>query len=411
MNQPTEQQKAVLAAIRGAVRADASHNIVRTHTIREAKTLGMSDLIPDNWREDGSLKDTNGVWATGEQRDTANDVFTALEGAISDLYLDDCYVWVKDWYGSGSDDEPWIVVYWVGENLFQATFSYDDDQKVGIGEPVKVRPVTFYVERTAKKPTARRRKPRDLEWRKANAPSKGSVERRWLPIADIELRDDSDTEDVLKFTGFASVTGVPYPIGDAFTETIERGAFKRTLNNDDLDVQLLVNHRGLPLARTTSETLTLRETERGLFVEADLDATDPDVRALEPKMRRRDVTEMSFAFRSIDEAWNEDYTHRSLRSVDIHRGDVSIVSYGASPTTTATLRSDEARAILDGVEQRMGQKLDPRTARALLAEFTGSEIGEREDEEPEEQRKASPVVIPNYTQRARLRLATIRNAR
>jgi uncharacterized protein len=401
MKKPTLAEQALAESIRASVRADESHDLARRHAIDEAKSLGLADLLPDNWDERGALKDTAGVWSTLEQRDTANDVFTALEGAIGDLYEESAwYAWVQDWYGSGTDELPYIVIYRAGGELYSAEFEYDDDQKIVIGEPVKVRPVTLYVEREQQtKKIVRRTPSQDLERRKAKAPTKGSVEYRGLPIAGIELRDASD--GALDFTGFASMTGVPYPIGDMFTETIERGAFKRPLNNPELDVQLLVNHRGLPLARTTSGTLELREIERGLFAEAPgLDRDDPDVRALEPKMRRGDVTEMSFAFRALDEEWNEDYTHRSLRSVDIHRGDVSIVSYGASSSTTATLRSDEARALIGELERRSGERLPAAFARTLIAELTGAE--------PEEREADTPFVIPDYTKRARLRLAAIR---
>jgi hypothetical protein len=403
MRKPTHQEQSLADAIRAAVRADASHDIARRHVVEEAKNLRLAELVPDNWREDGTLKDTSGVWMTSEQRDTANDVFTALEGAIGDLYEESCwYAWVQDWYGAGNEEEPYIVIFRAGGELYSAEFSYDDDLKIVVGEPIKVRPITLYVERDAKaKGTVQRTPSQELERRKAKAPTKGSVEYRGLPIGDIELRDASDGS--LDFTGFASMTGVPYPIGDMFTETIERGAFKRTLNNPELDVQLLVNHRGLPLARTTSGTLTLREIDRGLFVEAPgLERDDPDVRALEPKMRRGDVTEMSFAFRALDEEWDDEWTHRSLRSVDIHRGDVSIVSYGASSTTTATLRSSEARAFIGDLERRSGERLPAAFARTLFAELTGTEPEEREEPPP------AAIVIPDHTKRARLRLAAIR---
>jgi HK97 family phage prohead protease len=180
-----------------------------------------------------------------------------------------------------------------------------------------------------------------LEWRQNKAPRRGEWERRQRRTGRIELRDDSD--EGLTLTGYASLTETPYDVG-FYSETISRGAFKRTLSNPDgVDVQLLVNHTGLPLARTTSGTLTLSEDDRGLKVVADLDPTDPDVRALEPKMRRGDVTEMSFAFRVTDQDWSEDYAKRRINSLEIHRGDVSVVSYGASPTTNATLRAEEVR--------------------------------------------------------------------
>jgi HK97 family phage prohead protease len=441
-----EREKTVREAIQSMARADASYDIARRHTIAEADKAGIPGLVPDNWREDGTLKETKSVWVTVEQRDTANDVFTALEGAIADAYPDpepdryyysSWYVWVQDWMGGGKEDNPYTVIFHMCGDLYSAPFEYDDENKIVLGEAVKVRPVTEYVER--------QKGAKDIEWRKAHAPAKGRPERRSVPITDtaLEVRSDDDGTDVLVLTGIASVTGVPYPVG-FYTETIERGAFKRSLNKDDLDVQLLVNHTGLPLARTTSGTLKLRETDKGLFVEAELDPEDPDVRALEPKMRRGDVTEMSFAFRSIDEDWNDDYSNRSIKSLDIHRGDVSVVSYGASPTTTATIRSEQATAILESLggeavfggfvqraEMRAGEPLSAATMealtealnalareddgerRAVLAEMLGATAPEPDpDPEPEDRGAERKVIpLPDYTKRARLQLVALGGGR
>ena len=79
----------------------------------------------------------------------------------------------------------------------------------------------------------------------------------------LELRAEATGGSVL--SGYASVFGVPYDVhsrGETFRETVAAGAFKRPLNNPALDVQLLVNHTGLPLARTTSGTMTLSGPRR-----------------------------------------------------------------------------------------------------------------------------------------------------
>ena len=152
---------------------------------------------------------------------------------------------------------------------------------------------------------------------------------------------DDPGDDAVRLAGYASTFGEPYEVWDwlgSYTETVEPGAFARTLA-DDPDVLLLVNHTGLPLARTRSGTLRLSEDNQGLLVEATLDRQDPDVRALLPKLRREDVTEMSMAFRVFRQAWNEDYTERWLLEVNLARGDVSVVSLGANPHTTVGLRS------------------------------------------------------------------------
>lgn len=144
----------------------------------------------------------------------------------------------------------------------------------------------------------------------------------------------------MKFTGYASTTETPYDMG-WYDETIARGAFKATLAQDP-DVVLNIGHgrdgSGLPIARTTAGTLTLSEDDTGLKVDADLDDEDPDVQLVARKMATGALDgQMSFAFICNQDQWNSDFTRRRLTECDIHRGDVSIVTYGANPSTTSTL--------------------------------------------------------------------------
>ncbi|MDX6692301.1 MAG: uncharacterized protein QOG15_3758 [Solirubrobacteraceae bacterium] len=178
-------------------------------------------------------------------------------------------------------------------------------------------------------PDWRRQKIADLEGQ--------GLERRTFDVSDLQLREQDD--GTLRLSGYASVTGVAYQVG-WYMETIERGAFKRTLGEQP-DVQLLIQHTGMPIARTTSRTLMLSEDDHGLKVEATLDPQDPDVRSLEIKMRRGDVDAMSFAFKVTADTWNKDRTKRAISAVSLHRGDVSVVSAGANPAALATVRAAE----------------------------------------------------------------------
>lgn len=329
----TEQQ--LRADIRSLVHADASHDEKRRELIARAADQRLAAWVPENWRADGSLREPR------EQRDSANDVFAALDGAVCDAYCEQFgswSIWVSDWYGSGTDEDSYMVVFHAGGDLWAAPFSYGEDAKVTIGEAVKVRPVTQYVERKVT---------RLVEWRKKKADElrgKG-LERRSFRADGLELREKDP--ETWTLTGYASVTEEPYEMG-FYTETIKRGAFKRTLAEDP-DVQLLINHEGLPLARTKSGTLRLEERERGLWVEADIDKADPDAIRLKRKMDRGDLDEMSFAFQVTGQEWNDDFTDRAITAVSIHRGDVSIVNYGANPATVASMRSQAAIDTLRGI--------------------------------------------------------------
>lgn len=159
------------------------------------------------------------------------------------------------------------------------------------------------------------------------------TERR-MAVSDLEVREDSEK---LTLTGYASTFNQPYDMG-WYTETVDPKAFQRTLGRKP-DVRLLINHDGLPLARTTSGTLTLESDSRGLLVSASLDATDPDVQRLAPKMARGDMNQMSFGFRTISDVWENDMSKRTLRELDLNDGDVSVVTYPANPGTSAKIRS------------------------------------------------------------------------
>lgn len=156
-------------------------------------------------------------------------------------------------------------------------------------------------------------------------------EARSVAYTNLEVRA-SDAGDTL--VGYAAVFDSPSePM--PFTEIVKRGAFAKTLN-DGADVRLLIDHEGVPLARTKSGTLKLEEDERGLKVEATLDPSNPDSMRVISAMRRGDLSQMSFAFRTIKDSWSNDRMLRELREVQLY--DVSVVTYPAYEDTIAELR-------------------------------------------------------------------------
>ena len=152
-----------------------------------------------------------------------------------------------------------------------------------------------------------------------------------------EIRSD---EDGVRVSGYAAVFGQEADIGGMFREVIERGAFSEAIGRDD--VVFLIEHEDLPLARTRSGTLTLREDDEGLYMETSLDASDPDVGRIVPKMKRGDLDKMSFAFRPEVQEWDdtEDPPLRTIKKASLF--DVSIVTTPAYDGTDIGLRSLEA---------------------------------------------------------------------
>ncbi|MDA8437889.1 MAG: HK97 family phage prohead protease [Propionibacterium sp.] len=199
-----------------------------------------------------------------------------------------------------------------------------------------------------------------IEVRRAYYEQQRPRESRMVLVAP-EVRDDGGTEFVL--SGYASTTDAPYEVNDwlgAYTETIARGAFGKALQESD-DVRLLLNHDGIPLARTRSGTLALREItdpladpqgrgQTGLWCQARIDASSPLAQTVRSAMVRGDLSEMSFAFQATRQEWNADYTQRTVNEVKLF--DVSVVTYPANPATTAQMNS----ARLAGVAARMASK-------------------------------------------------------
>ena len=140
-------------------------------------------------------------------------------------------------------------------------------------------------------------------------------------------------------SGYAAVFNQVTDIGGYFREVIAPGAFTDAIGRDD--VVFLINHDGLPLARTRSGTLTLTQDDHGLRMETVLDPDDPDVKAIVGKMNRGDLDKMSFAFMPEVQEWDEtgDTPLRTIRKASLY--DVSIVTTPAYDGTEIGLRSLE----------------------------------------------------------------------
>jgi HK97 family phage prohead protease len=157
-----------------------------------------------------------------------------------------------------------------------------------------------------------------------------------------------------------------------FNETMVEGAFTRSLKQKD-DVRLLVNHAGVPLARTKSGTLTLRETPH-LYAEATLDDTNPTVQEVRSAMNRGDLDQMSIGFRVLRQEWNDDYTERRIFEARLF--DVSVVTAPANPFTSASLRSlDELVA-----ELTVAREIDEAQVKRAIAHLES--LITREEEKP-----------------------------
>lgn len=115
----------------------------------------------------------------------------------------------------------------------------------------------------------------------------------------------------------------------SFLEIVDPAAFTYTRMED---VRFMVNHGGIPLARTTSKTLQLGVDAAGLHFTASL----PDTEAafeLYRAVERGDVTGASFGFTIASEEWDvSEGVRRILGVADLF--EISAVAFPAYPTTS-----------------------------------------------------------------------------
>jgi HK97 family phage prohead protease len=186
-----------------------------------------------------------------------------------------------------------------------------------------------------------RSKQRTQRWRKPHHLSQAGRMHRALKGGH-ELRVDSSA-----IAGHAIVSGtaIVYDVRTVITdmfgkfgETIRPRAARHLLGGD---VRLLANHGGLPLARTTSGTLRLEDTETGVNFAAELDVeNDSDAASMVNKIKRGDLSGCSFAFTVADgdDVWNKAMTERTIKRF-MSLPEISIVTFPAYPTTSVAARS------------------------------------------------------------------------
>jgi hypothetical protein len=146
---------------------------------------------------------------------------------------------------------------------------------------------------------------------------------RTFNVSDIEVRNDNGVNTVV---GYGAVFNSESNDLGGFVEYVAPGAFDGRLEDD---VRFLINHDGLPLARTTNNTLRLSVDERGLKYEADMPDTTlaNDLMTL---LRNGTISQSSFAFTVEEDSW-ENVEGRNIRTINkVSRlYDVSSVTYPA----------------------------------------------------------------------------------
>lgn len=161
------------------------------------------------------------------------------------------------------------------------------------------------------------------------------IERRTYAVT--EFRVDAKENEPPKMIGHAAMFNSLSEDLGGFREQIAPGAFAGTLQT--ADIRALFNHdSNIVLGRNKAGTLRLSEDNTGLSIEIDPPDTSA-ARDLIVSMKRGDINQMSFGFRTISDAWaktNGEWV-RTLLEVDLF--DVSPVTYPAYSSTDIAVRS------------------------------------------------------------------------
>ena len=133
------------------------------------------------------------------------------------------------------------------------------------------------------------------------------------------------------FSGYASVFGLV----DSYGDTIAPGAYSKTLQNRERPIQLRWNHYG----GVVGKWLTLREDEKGLYVEGELTPGHSVAQDAYALMKHGAVNGLSIGYRPIEAEQKDDGT-RLLKQIDLV--EISIVE---TPADAAALIGDVKSAI------------------------------------------------------------------
>jgi len=171
-----------------------------------------------------------------------------------------------------------------------------------------------------------------------------------IRIVNGDVRCSMGSGKAMRVSGMAARYNSPTKIGTRagkFLEVIKRGAFRSSLAAKQ-DVAFLINHDPSRLmARVSSGTLRLKETDEGLLFDADF-VDSEESRAAYASIQRGDMHQMSFGFDpDVDADWDTDVdpedrksrmARRSIRNFNkVH--DVSAVTFPAYPNTSVHARS------------------------------------------------------------------------
>src|SRR5262245_51622957 len=176
-------------------------------------------------------------------------------------------------------------------------------------------------------------------------PLPDAVEIHRFPGLQIRAAQDAEGRTILKGTAIV-FNSRSLDLG-GFVEIIKPQAMKRTID-EGIDLRALVDHdHAKVIGRLSNDTLKVSVDDVGLHVEIRPPNTTVG-RDITESVRRGDIDQMSFAFRTLEDNWI-DAAEPAIREIlDMRVREVSVVAFAAYPATDVSVAQrswDKARTI------------------------------------------------------------------
>lgn len=162
------------------------------------------------------------------------------------------------------------------------------------------------------------------------------MEQRTLKLNNFETRSTEDGE--LHLVGYFVRYDDVYSVWDGVTESIAKGAFADSINDD---VRALFNHNtDIVLGRTKAGTLKLEDRELGLWGDITINQKDTDAMNAYARNERGDISGASFGFeieseeRTVSEDGSVHYTIKKVNPLY----EISLCTYPAYQATHVEAR-------------------------------------------------------------------------
>jgi len=193
------------------------------------------------------------------------------------------------------------------------------------------------------------------------------MEQRYLNMHEITCRD-TDTENP-HIEGYFAVFGDVYEVWPDVTESIAPGAFTESISQD---VRALYNHNtDVVLGRSSAGTLHLRQDERGLWGDIEINREDTEAMNVYRRIKRGDITGCSFGFEIESERYDikdDGSVHYTIEKVN----PLYEISPCAFPAYEATRISARGKNL---------ETIKARTAQAWRDRMNARLKGEKKDAE------------------------------